>query len=63
MACIIHKGSYETIGGSHGQAMSWVEENGYSIAGAPREVYIQGPESGDDSSTYMTEIQIPVTKE
>jgi len=63
MACIIHNGSYETIGGSYGQAMSWVEENGYSIAGAPREVYIQGPESGEDSSTYVTEIQIPVSKE
>lgn len=63
MACIIHKGGYETIGGSYGQVMKWVEENGYRIAGPTREVYVQGPESGDDSSSYVTEIQVPVEKE
>jgi effector-binding domain-containing protein len=62
MACIIHEGSYETVGGAYGQLMAWVEANGYRIAGPCREVYLQGPESGDDSSTYVTEVQLPVEK-
>jgi len=59
MACIVHEGSYETIGATYGQLMAWVEANGYRIGGPAREVYLQGPESGDDPSTYLTEIQPP----
>jgi effector-binding domain-containing protein len=62
MACVVHQGSYETIGGTYGQVMSWIEANDYRIAGPPREVYLQGPESGDDPSTYVTEIQVPVAR-
>ena len=62
MACIIHQGSYETIGGTYGQLMAWIEATGYRMAGPVREVYVQGPESGDDPSTYVTEIQLPVEK-
>jgi effector-binding domain-containing protein len=63
MACIIHEGAYETVGGSYGQLMTWVENNGYRMCGPVREVYVRGPESGDDSSTYVTEIQLPVERE
>jgi effector-binding domain-containing protein len=62
MACAVHTGSYETIGGSYGQLMAWVEANGYRPAGPVREVYLRGPESGGDPSTYVTEIQLPVTQ-
>jgi effector-binding domain-containing protein len=62
MACIVHKGSYETVGGTYGQLMAWIEANGYRMVGPVREVYIQGPESSDDPSTYVTEIQLPVEK-
>jgi effector-binding domain-containing protein len=62
MACLIHEGDYEAIGGTYGQLMAWIEANGYCIAGPVREVYLQGPESGRDPSTYVTEIQFPVEK-
>ena len=62
MACLTHQGGYDTIGGTYGQLMSWIEAHGYHIAGPPREVYLRGPESGDDPSSYVTEIQIPVGK-
>ena len=62
MACIIHQGSYETIGGTYGQLMAWIEANNYRMVGPCREVYLRGPESGDDPSTYVTEIQLPVEK-
>jgi effector-binding domain-containing protein len=61
MACIIHQGGYETIGGTYGQLMTWVEANGYQAAGPVREVYLQGPESGE-ADTYVTEVQLPVEK-
>ena len=62
MACLVHEGSYETVGGTYGQLMKWVEANGYRVTGPCREVYLQGPESGSDPSTYVTEIQFPVEK-
>jgi effector-binding domain-containing protein len=61
MACIFHQGGYSTIGASYGYLMKWVEENGYQITGAVREVYLRGPESGDEEN-YLTEIQLPVKK-
>jgi len=61
MACIIHEGSFEALGGTYGQLMSWVEANGYRMAGPVREVYLRGPESGDPSG-YVTEIQLPIAK-
>jgi effector-binding domain-containing protein len=61
MACIFHQGGYGTIGASYGILMGWVEENGYQIKGPVREVYLRGPESGDEEN-YLTEIQLPVQK-
>jgi DNA-binding transcriptional MerR regulator len=62
MACVVHQGGYGTIGGTYGQVMGWIEANDYHIAGPPREIYLKGPESGDDPSTYVTEIRIPVKR-
>jgi DNA-binding transcriptional MerR regulator len=62
MACLTHQGGYDTIGGAYGQLMGWIEANGYRLSGPPREVYLRGPESGEDASGYVTEIQIPVEK-
>jgi effector-binding domain-containing protein len=42
--------------------MGWIENNPYQLAGPPREIYLKGPESDDDPSTYVTEIQVPVEK-
>jgi effector-binding domain-containing protein len=62
MACTVHEGSYETVGATYGQLMAWIEANGYRMCGPVREVYVRGPESGGDPSTYVTEIQLPVEK-
>jgi effector-binding domain-containing protein len=61
-ASIIHEGAYEDIRGTYGQLLKWIETNGYRITGPVREVYMQGPESGRDPSTYVTEIQFPVER-
>ncbi len=62
MACLVHQGPYEAIGASYNQMMQWIEANGYRINGPSREVYVRGPESGNDASGYITEIQTPVEK-
>jgi effector-binding domain-containing protein len=62
MACLLHQGSYDTFGQSYTALMTWIETNGYHVAGPSREIYLRGPESGNDTSSYMTEIQIPVEK-
>ena len=33
MACIVHKGSYDTMGEAYNQIMTWIETNGYHFAG------------------------------
>lgn len=63
VASTIHHGSYETIGDAHAAVFAWVEANGYSVAGADREInlYNKAPIRRDDPS-YVTEIQYPVEK-
>ncbi len=62
MACAVHQGSYESIGAAYNALMAWIESNGYRITGPCREVYPQGPESGRDPASYVTEVQFPVEK-
>ena len=59
-ACIYHKGSYGTLSESYESVLKYIEENGYEIAGAIRESYIDGIWNQEDESGWLTEIQIPV---
>lgn len=61
-ACIYHKGSYGTLSESYESVLKYFEENGYEIAGAIRESYIDGVWNQDEESGWLTEIQIPVRK-
>jgi DNA-binding transcriptional MerR regulator len=58
-ACIIHHGSFDTINQSYSALATWMEANGYRVAGHPREVYLAAPEEGRPP---VTEIQFPVEK-
>ena len=62
VACIVHIGPYENFGQVYSALMKWVEENGYKIAGPPREVHLKGPGFGTKPKDYVTEIQIPIVK-
>jgi DNA-binding transcriptional MerR regulator/predicted transcriptional regulator YdeE len=63
MAATVHHGPYNTIGEAHEAVITWIEVNGYRIAGADREIYLYNstPIRRDDPS-YVTEIQYPVEK-
>jgi effector-binding domain-containing protein len=63
MASTIHQGSYEGFQDAYTALMSWIETNGYHLAGPMRETYLRGPSSmPTDPATYLTEIQVPVEK-
>jgi len=59
-ACIFHKGSYKSLGLSYKRVLSFVEEQGYTIAGRIRENYIDGVWNKDTEEEWLTEIQVPV---
>jgi len=58
--CTIHKGPYQQLVEAYSFMMTWLETNGYRMAGPDREVYLQGPEPGIKPEDLVTEIQFPV---
>lgn len=63
MACAIHHGPFNTLQGAYDAILKWLDENGYSICGPSREIYLRAPKNGSqvDPNT-VTEIQFPVEK-
>ncbi|MBB6144952.1 DNA-binding transcriptional MerR regulator [Silvibacterium bohemicum] len=63
VASAMHNGSYQRLPEAYDGLLRWVAENGYSVAGPIRELYlkISMPVRQDDES-YVTEIQVPVRK-
>ena len=67
MVSLLHQGSYDNLGSVYQVLMTGIETtrietNGYQVAGLHREIYLRGPESGEDPRNYMTEVQFPVAK-
>ena len=73
MACLVHAGSYDTIGTASGALLAWSEANGYQIAGPSREVYLRfsaddleialpPPYLAHDAADWVTELQLPLAK-
>jgi effector-binding domain-containing protein len=62
-ASIIHSGSYQRLPEAYDALLRWVASNGYQVAGPIRELYlhVSMPVRQDDDS-YVTEIQVPVSK-
>lgn len=62
MACVVHKGPYQTLHMAYGAISKWIEENKYEIIGPQRELYLKGEWITTDQNEYITEIQFPVRK-
>ena len=61
MACVVHQGSLDTIGQAYNALLSWIQHNGYRIAGPAREHYLRtGAPVAQDDRSYLVEIQFPV---
>jgi len=64
MACVVHTGSFATIGEAYDALAKWIDENGYQITGPGRELNLRLPEQlGDQNDpNTLNEIQFPVKK-
>ncbi len=71
VACLVHTGSYDTIGAATDALLAWIETNGYQICGPSREVYLRFNADGldvelpeaylaRDASDFVTELQVPI---
>ena len=59
-AVVLHRGPYDRIGPLYGQLFAWIARHGYRQAGAPREVYLNGPDEAASPDAYLTELVIPI---
>ncbi len=62
MACIVHTGNSLLLGQAYLSLHHWLEDNGYRLIAAPREVYLKRAEHMTPSQ-YVTEVQFPVEKQ
>lgn len=62
VAEILHVGSYSDETPTIEKLFAFIAEQGYEIAGPHEEEYLRGPESGTDTSKYMTIIRYRVRK-
>ena len=61
-ACLFHKGPYSALSAAYTFAAQWIEQNGYRLAGPPRESYIDGIWNRESEEDWLTELQFPVEK-
>jgi DNA-binding transcriptional MerR regulator len=60
-AAVIYKGTYEIPFEYYKLLLTWIEENGYAIAGPTREWFITSPYDGKtDFGRHISEMQIPI---
>ncbi len=62
VAEILHVGAYSEETPTIEKLIAFISGQGYEIAGPHEEEYLRGPESGPDSSRYMTIIRYQVKK-
>ncbi len=56
VARVIYRGPYETLGAAWGEFQNWIQDQGHTPAADFWESYLSGPESGDNPTTYRTEL-------
>ncbi len=61
-ACYLHQGPYDELGNAYSLLFTWINRNGYTVAGKPRESYIDGIWNKENSADWLTEVQVPVNK-
>jgi effector-binding domain-containing protein len=60
-ACITHSGPIEKLPDAYREILKWIEENGYQVSGASREVYHKGIGEAEGSlQECLIEVQFPV---
>lgn len=59
VATTIHRGPYDQIGPAYHTLTGWIQEHGHEMAGAPREIYLNDPQSVPPAD-LLTEVDWPI---
>jgi len=59
MACVIHRGPYDSVTPAYEALFAWIADNGKEITGPIREIYLNDPEEVQPEE-ILTQICIPV---
>jgi len=60
MACVVHNGSFSTIGSTFTRLYEWMRQNQYRADGPLREIYHKGGWVTENPDEYVTELQVPI---
>ncbi len=62
---IVVAGPYSAMPAHYSEFLAWIDVEGASVAGPPREIYLvhPGPGGAGDPKAFRTEIQFPVSPE
>jgi len=61
-AMVLHRGSYDDMGTSYAEAVTWIQQRGHEIVGPCREVYLNSPAEVAEAD-LLTEIHFPIDAE
>ena len=62
MATTVHSGRYEEIAPAYHTLTGWISEHGYEIAGPPREIYLNDPQTTSPGD-LLTRVEFPICTE
>jgi effector-binding domain-containing protein len=60
VARTVYQGGYEGLGSAWGEFIQWVAQQKLETSQELWEVYLRGPESSPDASTWRTELNLPL---
>lgn len=56
----MYRGPYDGVGPVYQEVFRWASTHGYRPSGAPREVYLNGPDEVASPSEFLTKVVLPV---
>ena len=62
MATAVHRGPYEEIAAAYHTLTGWISEHGHEIAGPPREIYLNDPQTVLPEE-LLTRVEFPICSE
>ena len=62
MATTVHRGPYQEIAGAYHTLTGWISEHGHEIAGPPREIYLNDPQTVA-AEELLTRVEFPICSE
>ena len=62
VAATVHRGPYQEIGAAYHTLTAWISEHGHEIAGPPREIYLNDPQTVAPEE-LLTRVEFPIRAE